>query len=462
MHAVAKDNRAHRTLHGNIHRAAMTSAAVALDTKRCPSVMAGPAGRTVLHLLHADLITVGLGLKGVRMTFVTGEHSAVLRMTEGDGPDIFGLYCHIDGTGMAFGTVASDAESIFSVVTGSAGRAVFHFFHPDLVAVGFGPEHIGVAFATREVFGVIFMAEKNGPDATLDSDILRVGQRAGMTGGACLADPESRVAIMAGTAGFAILHPGHANLVAVGLGDKKIRMTFSTAEHLRVDVMTERNSADILSLNRHVSGVAVTGHTVASDTKRGIAIMAGAAGFSGFHLFHTDLVAVGFGFKGVRMTFVTTEHLDMRIVAENNRSHRTLDGDILCALMTTSTIGFDTEGAIAIMTGTAGFSAFHLLHANLGAVGLGPEGLRMTFVATEHFGVDDMAEDNPTHRTLYRDIFGVGEIPQMAGGAIFADTKSGVTIVTGATRLTGFHALHTHLVAIGFGDKNIRVTFCTT
>ena len=83
----------------------------------------------------------------------------------------------------------------------------------------------------------------------------------------------------------------------------------------------------------------------------------------------------------------------------------------------------------------------------------------MTFVATEHFGVDDMAEDNATHRTLYRDIFRVGKIPQMAGGAIFTDTKSGVTIVTGATRLAGFHAQHTHLVAIGFGDKNIRVTF---
>ena len=73
-----------------------------------------------------------------------------------------------------------------------------------------------------------------------------------------------------------------------------------------------------------------------------------------------------------------------------------------------------------------------------------------------------MAEDNPTHRTLYRNIFRVGEIPQMAGGAIFADTKSGVTIVTGTTRLTGFHRLHTHLVTIGFGDKNIRVTIGTT
>jgi hypothetical protein len=321
------------------------------------------------------------------MTFVTGEHSAVLRVTEGDGPDIFCLYCHINGTDMAFGTIASDAESIFSIVTGSAGRASFHFFHPHLVTVGFGPEHIGVAFTTREHFSVVFMAEKNGPDATLDGDILRVGKRAGMTGGASLADTESRVAIMAGTAGFAILHPGHANLVAVGLGDKDIRMTFSTAEHLCMDVMTERNSADILSLNRHVSGIAVTGHTVACNTKRSIAIMAGAAGFSGFHLFHTDLVAVGFGFKGVRMTFFTAEHIDMCIVAENNRSHRTLDRDILCALMTTSTIGFDTEGVIAIMTSTAGLSAFHLFHANLVTVGLGPEGLRMTFVATEHFGV---------------------------------------------------------------------------
>jgi hypothetical protein len=190
--------------------------------------------------------------------------------------------------------------------------------------------------------------------------------------------------------------------------------------------------------------------------------MASAAGFSGFHLFHTDPIAVGFGLKSVRMTFVTTEHLDMHIVAKNNRSHRTLDRHILCALMTTSAIAFDTEGTIAIMTGTAGFSAFHLFHANLVTVGLGPEGLRMTFVATEHFCMDDMAKDNPTHRTLYRHIFGVGKIPQMAGGAIFADTKSGVTVVAGATRLTGFHALHAHLVAIGFGDKNIWVTFCTT
>ena len=176
MHTVAKDNRAHRTLHGDIHRAAMTAAAVALDTKRCPSVMTGPARRTLLHFLHANLITVGLGLKGVRMTFVTGEHFAVFRMAEGDGPDIFCLYCHIDGIGMAFGTIASDAESIFSGVTGPTGRAGFHFCHPDLVTVGFGPEHIGVAFTTREHFGVIFMAEKNGPDATLDNDILRVGK----------------------------------------------------------------------------------------------------------------------------------------------------------------------------------------------------------------------------------------------------------------------------------------------
>lgn len=33
MHTVAKDNRTHRTLHGDIHRAAMTAAAVALDTE---------------------------------------------------------------------------------------------------------------------------------------------------------------------------------------------------------------------------------------------------------------------------------------------------------------------------------------------------------------------------------------------------------------------------------------------
>jgi hypothetical protein len=154
----------------------MTAAAVVLDTKRRPSVMTGPTGRTLLHFLHANLITVGLGLKGVRMTFVTGEHSAVFRVAEGDSPDIICLYCHIDRTGMAFGTITSDAESIFSIVTGSAGRASFHFFHPDLVTVGLGPEHVGVAFTTREHFGVIFMAKKNGPDATLDGDILRVGQ----------------------------------------------------------------------------------------------------------------------------------------------------------------------------------------------------------------------------------------------------------------------------------------------
>jgi hypothetical protein len=279
-----------------------------------------------------------------------------------------------------------------------------------------------------------------------------------MTGDARFPNSESRVAIMAGTAGFAILHSGHANLIAIGLGNKNIRMTFSTAEHLRMDIVTEWNSANVLSLNLQVCGIAVTSHTVACDTKSGIAIMAATAGFSGFHLFHTDLVAVGFGFKCVRMTFVTTEHLDMCIVAEDNRPHRTLDGNILCALMTTSTIGFDTEGVIAVMTGTAGFSSFHLFHANLVTVGLCLEGLRMTFIATEHFGVNGMTENNLTHRTLLRNIFRVSEITLMAGGTIFADTKSGITIVTGTARLTGFHTLHPHLGTIGFGDKNIWVT----
>jgi hypothetical protein len=118
----------------------------------------------------------------------------------------------------------------------------------------------------------------------------------------------------------------------------------------------------------------------------------------------------------------------------------------------------DTKSGVTIMTGTTRLTGFHRLHTHLVTVGLGPEGLRLTFIATEHFGMGYMAEDNPTHRALYRNIFRVSEITLMAGGTIFADTKSGITIVTGTARLTGFHTLHPHLGTIGFGDKNIWVT----
>jgi hypothetical protein len=148
------------------------------------------------------------------------------------------------------------------------------------------------------------------------------------------------------------------------------------------------------------------------------------------------------------VTFVATEHFGVHVVAKDNRTHRTLDGNIHCSLVATTTIAFDTERGISIMAGSARLTVFHLLHTHLIAVGIGLEGRWVTFVAFEHGRVFIMTKE---HRA---DIFGLhGHVNRiiMTSSAVATDTESRLAVMTGPAGLTIFHLLHTHLIAVRSG-----------
>ena len=105
-----------------------------------------------------------------------------------------------------------------------------------------------------------------------------------------------------------------------------------------------------------------------------------------------------------------------------------LNGHISSIAVTGHTVAADAEGATAVMAGPAGLSVFHLLHADLVAVGLGSERVRMTFIATEHPCMDIMTEKDGTDSALDRDIFR----SLMTAAAVTLDAECGITIMASA------------------------------
>lgn len=303
----------------------MAAAAVIFDGERSVAIMAGATGLSGFHLLHADLVAVGLGLKGRRVTFITAEHFHVRGMTEWNVSDIFGHHGHIDRAVMTGGAITANTKSGLSIMAGPAGLTSLHFLHSDLVAIGLGPKHPGMTVFTTKHLRVDFMTESDGPNATLDCNCLLVDKLSGMANSAILVDTESCITIVAGPTRLTLFHLLHANLVAVSLGPKHSGMTFSTAEHAGMQIVTERDSPNALGLNLQVNSLGMAGHTISRDTKGRVTIMARTAGFTGLHPLHTNLVTVCFRIKNIRMAFITAKHVGMDIMTKRNLTDGRLD-----------------------------------------------------------------------------------------------------------------------------------------
>lgn len=145
------------------------------------------------------------------------------------------------------------------------------------------------------------------------------------------------------------------------------------------------------------------------------AVVTGAARFSCFHLLHADLdLALGYTENG-RMAFSAFVETGMRLVAEFDLAG-ILDnkGNILDRMAFAA--GGQREGIFAgllvAVTGTAGFSSFHLLHGYPDGAPGGLEYFRMTIPAVVGLCVDLVAE---------RDIAGIfcGK-SKFPGGVTFA------------------------------------------
>ncbi len=450
MNGMAEGNRTDTPgPNGHLTCIAVTGGTITADAESGTAVVTGAARVTGLHLLHADLVAVGFCFERFRVTLAATEHFRMQGMAEGDGADVLCLNGHINGSVVAGDAVAAHAESGITVVAGATRFTILHLLHTNPVAVGLGPENIGVAFTTLKHVGVEIVTEDDRPDTAPDGNVLSVINPPDMATCAIFTDTKRGLPIMAGTTGRTGLHPLHTNLVAVGLGPEYIRMAFVAAKHLGMNRMTEGNAADIPGLNVHIYSIAVAGGAVVAHTKSGIAIVTGAARFTGLHLLHTNLGAVGLGLERVRVAFVTAEHLRMNIVAENDITDRTLNGDIGCALVAAAAIAFDAEGRITIMAGATGLAGLHFGHTNLVAVSFRFECVGVAFTATEHPGMDIMAENDVTNDTLDGDIFGVGGLSGMTTCAIFSDAERSVTIMAGTTGVALLHFPHANLVAVG-------------
>ena len=137
-------------------------------------------------------------------------------------------------------------------------------------------------------------------------------------------------------------------------------MTFITAEHPGVNIVTENNFTD-RTLNNNVLSSLMATATVTADTKCGIAIMTSAAGFAIFHLFHANQVTVAFCDKKVCMAFITAKHFGMHIMTENDLLGCTII-DFNITGMTSRAVPAGTESLVAIMAKTTGLTTLHLLH----------------------------------------------------------------------------------------------------
>jgi hypothetical protein len=334
----------------------VTGGTVATDIERCVTVVAGTTRLTGLHSFHPNLVAVRPGLEYPGVTLVTIKHFGMDLMTKKNGPgcipnnDIL-FVCNAGR--MADVAIFTDAERRITVVASTTGRPGRHLPHSHLVAVGLGIKYAGVTFAATKHLSMKCMTERDsiniiGFDAHINGSTV--------TSGTVFGNPKRRIAIVTGAAGFTCLHFLHPNLVAVDFGLEHLRMTFITAEHLGVNIVAERNCADVFSLNHQVNSPCVASYTVTTHAESRITIVTGTTGFTCLHFLHANLVAVGLGSEDIGMAFIATEHLGVNIVPKNNLSHGAVDKDVISEIkfpgMASAAIFADVERSLTVMAGT--------------------------------------------------------------------------------------------------------------
>lgn len=204
-----------------------------------------------------------------------------------------------------------------------------------------------------------------------------------------------------------------------------------------MNCMTEGNRVDIFGLNGHISGIAVTGHTVAADAEGAIAVMAGPAGLSVFHLLHADLVAVGLGFEDIRMALIAAKRTGVHIMTEEDFADRALHGDRPRTRMTITAVTFDAKGAVSVMAGATRLTLFHFFHTNQVTVALWHKQVGVTLVAAKHVGMNVVTE----HDFLGNSVVNF-HITGVAGGTVSTNAESFAVIMTNTAGLTAFHLRH--------------------
>jgi hypothetical protein len=127
----------------------------------CIPIVTGTAKFAVLHVFHGRLVCATLGFKQVGMAFVTAKHLYMWGVRESNITGIFVFEEDIADI-MAGEAIATNAESLLPVVTGSAELTFLDRFHADLIAVTFLYEELWVTHFTFSAMHT--MGEENLAD----------------------------------------------------------------------------------------------------------------------------------------------------------------------------------------------------------------------------------------------------------------------------------------------------------
>ena len=116
---------------------------------------------------------------------------------------------------------------------------------------------------------------------------------------------------------------------------------------------------------------------------------------------------------------------------------------------------FNPESLPSVVAGTTGLTNFHIFHGgHLVCAAACLEQARVTFVTAERVKMVCVRKDR-----LAKGL--VNHIAGMTTGAILFDAESIPPVMAGPARGTGFHRLHSHLVAIRLSPEQVGMTFIT-
>jgi hypothetical protein len=166
-------------------------------------------------------------------------------------------------------------------------------------------------------------------------------------------------------------------------------MAFVATEHIVVSGVGEYDISSVIILVEDITSV--TGGTVTGHSERSVAIMTSAARFAVRHRLHRGMVAVVLRLEKVWMAIITTKHATMIIVAEHYLADRLgLDRNITS--VAGRTISGDAKRLPTVVAGSAGFAPLHRFHADVVAIVLLLEELRVTHITL--CAMQTVAEDN--------------------------------------------------------------------
>jgi hypothetical protein len=166
--------------------------------------MAGPAGLSLFHLLHADLVTVSLGFEDIRMALIAAKRPGVRIMAE-ENIAHRALHGYLPRTRMTITAVTFDAKGAVSVMAGATGFALLHFYHTNPVTVALWQKKIGVTFVAAKHIGMNVVTEHDFLGNTVVNFHIT-----SVAGGTISTNAESLGVIMTKTAGFPAFHLRHS------------------------------------------------------------------------------------------------------------------------------------------------------------------------------------------------------------------------------------------------------------